>query len=182
MPKKKITEPTPTPRMDWNGSLADFKNVTVNNTPAGAAFTNKGATYTPPANAQKSYTGPNLTAINKKFESSKLEKVGNVIGEASGVKDLQRVVDNPTKENIAYTIENNLFVNQADGKKIAITENTDKNIVSGQTYARSEFGIHNGIFWSPKGTLLAFAQKDESEVADYPLLNINTITYVIYRS
>jgi dipeptidyl-peptidase-4 len=79
-----------------------------------------------------------------------------------------------TKENIAYTIENNLFVYQADGKKIAITENTDKNIVSGQTYARSEFGINNGIFWSPKGTLLAFAQKDESEVADYPLLNINT--------
>lgn len=102
MPKKKNTEPTPTPKVDWNGSLADFKNVTVNNTPAGAAFTNKGATYTPPANASKAYTGPNLSAINKKFESSKLEKIGNVIGEASGVKDLQRVVDNPTKENIAW--------------------------------------------------------------------------------
>ena len=92
--------------------------------------------------------------------------------------DIGETAENPafqsTKENIAYTIENNLFVNQTDGKKIAITENTDKNIVSGQTYARSEFGIHNGIFWSPKGTLLAFAQKDESEVADYPLLNINT--------
>ena len=92
--------------------------------------------------------------------------------------DLGETAENPTfqstKENIAYTIENNLFVYQPDGKKIAITENTDKNIVSGQTYARSEFGIHNGIFWSPKGTLLAFAQKDESEVADYPLLNINT--------
>jgi len=92
--------------------------------------------------------------------------------------DLGETAENPTfqstKENIAYTIENNLFVYQADGKKIAITENTDKNIVSGQTYARSEFGINNGIFWSPKGTLLAFAQKDESEVADYPLLNINT--------
>ena len=92
--------------------------------------------------------------------------------------DLGETAENPTfqsaKENIAYTIENNLFVFQADGKKIAITENTDKNIVSGQTYARSEFGINNGIFWSPKGSLLAFAQKDESEVADYPLLNINT--------
>ena len=103
MPKKKNVEPNPTPnKVDWNGSLADFKNVTVNNKPAGAAITNKGATYTPPANAQKAYTGPNLAAINKKFEPSKLEKVGNVIGEASGVKDLQRVVDNPTKENIAW--------------------------------------------------------------------------------
>src|SRR5690606_35915552 len=36
-----------------------------------------------------------------------------------------------------------------------------------------EFGITNGIFWSPKGTYLAFAQKDESEVHDYPLLDIN---------
>ncbi len=92
--------------------------------------------------------------------------------------DLGETAENPTvqttKENIAYTIENNLFVSQPDGKKIAITENADKNIVSGQTYARSEFGINNGIFWSPKGSLLAFAQKDESEVADYPLLNINT--------
>ncbi len=92
--------------------------------------------------------------------------------------DLGETAENPTvqttKENIAYTIENNLFVYQPDGKKIVITENADKNIVSGQTYARSEFGINNGIFWSPKGSLLAFAQKDESEVADYPLLNINT--------
>ena len=92
--------------------------------------------------------------------------------------DLEETAENtsfePKRESIAYTIDNNLFVNQLDGKKIAITENIDKNIVSGQTYARNEFGIHNGIFWSPKGTLLAFAQKDESEVADYPLLNINT--------
>ena len=101
--------------------------------------------------------------------SSKSGKLLFDIGETAENSSFQS-----TKENIAYTIENNLFVNQADGKKIAITENNDKNIVSGQTYARSEFGIHNGIFWSPKGSLLAFAQKDESEVADYPLLNINT--------
>lgn len=77
-----------------------------------------------------------------------------------------------TNQRIAFTIENNLNVIGTDGKQIAITKNTDKNIVSGQTYARSEFGITNGIFWSPKGNLLAFAQKDESEVHDYPLLDI----------
>jgi len=94
------------------------------------------------------------------------------------ITDLGENTENATfqssKETIAYTIENNLFVNLSDGKKIAITEETDKNIISGQTYARSEFGIRNGIFWSPKGRLVAFSQKDESEVADYPLLNINT--------
>ena len=76
-------------------------------------------------------------------------------------------------ENIAYTIANNLFIVNSAGKQIAITNNSDKNIVSGQTYARSEFGITNGIFWSPKGVLLAFSQKDETEVYDCPLLDIN---------
>ncbi len=80
---------------------------------------------------------------------------------------------NSSTENIAFTIANNLFINNSSGKQIAITNHSDKNIVSGQTYARSEFGITNGIFWSPKGNILAFAQKDETEVYDCPLLDIN---------
>ena len=71
-------------------------------------------------------------------------------------------------KRLAYTIDNNLYV---DGR--AVTKNKDKNIVSGQTYARSEFGITEGIFWSNSGALLAFYQKDESAVHDYPLLDIN---------
>lgn len=77
-------------------------------------------------------------------------------------------------EKVAFTIDNNLLIANTEGEIIKITDNSDKNIVSGQTYARSEFGINNGIFWSPEGNLLAFAQKDESEVADYPLLDINS--------
>ncbi len=73
-----------------------------------------------------------------------------------------------TSKRLAYTIDNNLYV---DGR--AVTKNKDKNIVSGQTYARSEFGITEGIFWSNSGALLAFYQKDESAVHDYPLLDIN---------
>ncbi len=76
-------------------------------------------------------------------------------------------------EYLAYTIENNLQVRTADGKTIVVTNNLDPDIVSGQTYARSEFGITNGIFWSPSGNFLAFAQKDESDVHNYPLLDIN---------
>lgn len=74
--------------------------------------------------------------------------------------------------NIAYTQENNLYIQKKGGEIIAVAENEDANIVSGQAYARSEFGITKGIFWSPKGNLLAFYQKDETYVADYPLLNI----------
>jgi len=72
---------------------------------------------------------------------------------------------------LAYTRDNNLFIFN-DGKETAVTSNADKNIVSGQAIARSEFGITNGIFWSPRSTYLAFYQKDETEVASYPLLDI----------
>ncbi|WP_298288409.1 DPP IV N-terminal domain-containing protein [uncultured Lutibacter sp.] len=75
---------------------------------------------------------------------------------------------------VAYTIDNNLYVATATNPKIAVTEINDKNIVSGQAIHRSEFGIVKGTFWSPKGTYLAFYQKDESKITEYPLVDINT--------
>ncbi len=75
-------------------------------------------------------------------------------------------------KNLAYTIDNNLWVNYK-GENKAVTNNEDKNIVSGQAIHRFEFGISKGTFWSPSGKLLAFSQKDETNVADYPLLDIN---------
>ena len=75
--------------------------------------------------------------------------------------------------HIAYTIENNVYVKSKEGEKRTVTNNTDKNIVSGQAIARSEFGISGGLFWSNSGNHLAFYQKDETEVHDYPLLDIS---------
>lgn len=75
-------------------------------------------------------------------------------------------------ENVAYTRENNVYIHTASGLKLIVTDNGDKNIVSGQAIARSEFGITDGLFWSPDASHLAFYQKDESEVHDYPLLDI----------
>ncbi len=43
-------------------------------------------------------------------------------------------------------------------------------IVWGQSVHRNEFGIEGGIFWSPKGHLLAFYRMDQSMVGQYPLL------------
>ena len=91
-------------------------------------------------------------------------------------KILKKPVDNAANQTyhaasnqLAYTIDNNLYL---DGR--AITKNKDKNIVSGQSIARNEFGISGGIFWSIKGSFLAFYQKDETNVHDYPLLDVNT--------
>lgn len=79
---------------------------------------------------------------------------------------------NPSKDLVAFTEANNLYFIDKNNSKVAVTAETNTGIVSGQTYARSEFGITQGIFWSPKSTYLAFYQKDETEVADYPLVDI----------
>lgn len=81
---------------------------------------------------------------------------------------------NSKAKAVAYTIDNNLYLANSENKKIAITAIEDKNIVSGQAIARSEFGITHGIFWSPNATQIAFYQKDESNVTSYPLLDVNT--------
>lgn len=78
----------------------------------------------------------------------------------------------PTSGRIAFTKENNLFVSE-NGKTIAVTNDSDKGIVNGQTVHRNEFGIDGGIFWSPKGSLLAFYRMDETMVTEYPLVDID---------
>ncbi len=81
---------------------------------------------------------------------------------------------NIKNHTLAFTIDNNLYIANANKSKIAITNFKDKNIVAGQSIARQEFGIYKGTFWSPKGNFLAFYQKDESNVTNYPLVDITT--------
>jgi dipeptidyl-peptidase-4 len=77
------------------------------------------------------------------------------------------------KNCVAFTQGNNLFIYK-NKELIEVTSNKDKNIVSGKFIARNEFGISKGTFWSPNANLLAFYQKDESEVHNYPLLDIES--------
>ena len=77
------------------------------------------------------------------------------------------------KRNLAFTENNNLYYYNVNKEIVQVTNETNEAIVSGQFFARSEFGIRDGIFWSPKSNFLAFYQKDQTEVADYPILDIN---------
>ena len=79
-----------------------------------------------------------------------------------------------SNNKLAYTLENNLYFVGKEGVEVAVTTDKDKNFVSGQAVSRNEYGIDGGIFWSPKGELLAFYRKDESKVTSYPLVDINT--------
>jgi dipeptidyl-peptidase-4 len=74
-------------------------------------------------------------------------------------------------QRIAFTIENNLYI--ADNSvQIQVSKEENKGIVTGQIVHRNEFGINKGTFWSPEGNFLAFYRKDETMVADYPLVDI----------
>jgi dipeptidyl-peptidase-4 len=101
------------------------------------------------------------------------------LGSSSGkmlfeLKDkVENVLLSNTYNSFAYTIGNNIEV-QKNGAVTKITDNSDKNIVSGQSIARNEFGISKGMFWSNDENMLAFCQKDETEVANYPLLDIES--------
>jgi len=80
---------------------------------------------------------------------------------------------NNSNSIVAYTNDNNISLLLTDGKTVEVTNNKDKNIVSGQSIARNEFGISGGLFWSPNDVYLAFYQKNETNVHNYPLLDIN---------
>lgn len=75
----------------------------------------------------------------------------------------------------AFVKDNNLYVSQNRNGANPVTRDADKGIVNGSGYVhREEFGIHEGIFISPKGTQVAWYRKDETMVTDYPLVNTGT--------
>lgn len=82
-------------------------------------------------------------------------------------------VDYNNAHGVAYTKENNLFVSE-NGTEVQVTANK-RGVVSGQSISRNEYGIGKGTFWSPNGSRLAFYEKDESQVTEYPLINYNVI-------
>ena len=83
----------------------------------------------------------------------------------------ENITIDKTGLNVAYTIQNNLFV-AINGNAIQVTDEKNRDIVYGQIPSRNEFGIDNGMYWSPDGKLLAFYKTDQSEVTDYPLVDI----------
>jgi dipeptidyl-peptidase 4 len=72
----------------------------------------------------------------------------------------------------SYTVDNDLYLTDIKtGKSIRVTHDGGDGIVNGKTVHRTEFGISKGIFNSPKGNFVAFYRKNETMVADYPLVN-----------
>ena len=76
----------------------------------------------------------------------------------------------------ALTKDKSLYLVYADGTEKLIAQSENKNITYGEFVSRNEFGISDGVFWSPDSTKVAFYRKDESAVTSFPLLDITTRT------
>lgn len=87
-------------------------------------------------------------------------------------EDAENIDHHKKSGHIAFTRAHNLFV-QKDGNTLSVSNNPE-GLVAGQAIARYEFGITKGTFWNNSGTALAFYQKDERHVGDYPLVEYNT--------
>ena len=76
-----------------------------------------------------------------------------------------------TNNQVGYVIDNNLFFVDKTGKTHQITKDGKYEIVNGKSVHQNEFGIHKGIFISPKGNLVAFYRMDQTIVTDYPIID-----------
>ena len=133
-----------------------------------------------PSSAYARWTGPDTYAC---FMDRKWQNFDVKSGEASeyvaatlpaGIpEDAANLTESPDG-NFAYTLGKSLYIFRDSPVCVAESENDE--ITYGQTVSRNEFGISGGIFWSPKGSRLAFYRKDESRVTSFPLLDITTRT------
>ena len=114
-------------------------------------------------------------------------KDGKVIFDDMKDVDWDNIVDCSVKNKVFVTKDDNgVFVSTPlNGyKPILLCPDTGKHIVFGSTVHRSEWGIDEGQYFSPKGNYIAFYRMDESMVEDYPLVNtgtpIATVEYMKY--
>lgn len=116
---------------------------------------------------------PSLTWLSKEvfyFTSGNQVNFGNMSSQTWQSKTIQKNADNifvaPNTNHIAYTVANNLWINDTK-----ITDDKDENIINGKAVHRDEFGIDKGIFFSPKGNYLAYYRMDQTMVKDYPVVD-----------
>ena len=114
-------------------------------------------------------------------------KDGKVVFDDMKDVDWDNIVDCSIKNKVFVTQneKGTFVVTPLNGyQPILLCPDTGKHIVFGQTVHRSEWGIDEGQYFSPKGNYIAFYRMDESMVEDYPLVNtgtpIATVEYMKY--
>ena len=121
------------------------------------------------------------------FRDAEGTKVSTIAGEISGYEpagdEARRAIPRGAGDltpsghgAYAFTEGRSLYCITADGRRLTVAESSSDQITYGQSVSRNEFGIGEGIYWSPSGRKIAFYRKDESRVTDFPILDIKTRT------
>lgn len=93
--------------------------------------------------------------------------IKSIVGSGEGTEK-QTLAPNGT--TAAWLQGNNIVISK-DGKQVFVTNDANKGIVNGTDYVhRQEFGIDKGMWWAPASDKLLYYRKDESMVANYPLV------------
>lgn len=121
---------------------------------------------------------PSLNWINDKQAYYSTKTGYKTITTAGQQNDWLKLPDNAeneefdaTNNQVGYVVDNNLFFVDKTGKTHQITKDGKYEIVNGKSVHQNEFGIHKGIFISPKGNLVAFYRMDQTVVTDYPIID-----------
>lgn len=95
-----------------------------------------------------------------------------IVWRGSIAEGASEITWSPTSRNIAYCIGSNVWVQTVDGQRLQLTTDGDDDVVYGHSVSRDEFGISNGLFWSPDGQRLAYYKKDQRRIPSYPQVDI----------
>lgn len=121
---------------------------------------------------------PQLNWINAEqanFSTKQGVKKINIAGQQTNwltlPENAEEVEVDGTHNQIAYVVDNNLYFVDKNGQTHQITTDGKYEIVNGKSVHQQEFGIHKGIFLSPKGNYIAFYRMDQTAVTDYPIID-----------
>lgn len=121
---------------------------------------------------------PQLNWINAEqanFSTKQGVKKINIAGQQTNwltlPENAEEVEVDGSHNQIAYVVDNNLYFVDKNGQTHQITTDGKYEIVNGKSVHQQEFGIHKGIFLSPKGNYVAFYRMDQTAVTDYPIID-----------
>ena len=153
---------------------------------AGRDFTMKDVTVSR-TGAPASFAAQWRDAGSYMFRDADGTKVSTIAGEVGDYKpetdEIRRAIPRGAssitpsgKGAYAFTEGHSLYCITPQGVRLTVAESPSDQITFGQSVSRNEFGIGEGIYWSPSGRRIAFYRKDESRVTDFPILDIKTRT------
>jgi dipeptidyl-peptidase-4 len=118
-----------------------------------------------------SWVSPDLLQLQQGLRLIQIDLAGHTLVLDYTLPEDAENVHPHSSGKTAFTRGQNVWLAEKNGALRAITMDEKPGLINGSGYVhRQEFGIADGLFWSPDGSALAWYRKNESMVAEYPLV------------